>query len=299
MVISADDLGTFLEVARCGRVNEAAKHLGLSHSTVSRRIADLERSASLRLFQRHPNGWTLTSAGENLLRHAEEVESALHDARESLAAPSSSRPHTVRMLAPDGLSHYLIVRGLTYLRGKLPDTTLEVVSGNQHVDLAMREFDVAVSVEKPDTRAVSSQLLAQFELDLFATSSYLQEHPAITTMEDYLRHDFIWYPSGTLPESTYRLLEEAVPGARTTIATSQLTSQVVAAKLGLGIAFLPTWIGDGVPELTRVDGPAQAAARSYWLVIPAQLSRLPRVRAIAQCLAELVIATSGLELGGH
>ena len=69
-----DDLRFFLAVARAGRLTAAARQLEADHTTVSRRISALEAALKAKLFERSPQGYTLTEQGERLLRHAESME---------------------------------------------------------------------------------------------------------------------------------------------------------------------------------------------------------------------------------
>ncbi len=88
-------LKSFLAVARAGRRTLAARRLGLDHSTLSRRIAALEKSLQAQLFERAATGYTLTSAGEHLLRYAHDVESVMlrihTDLAIGLACPEEGR----------------------------------------------------------------------------------------------------------------------------------------------------------------------------------------------------------------
>jgi len=72
-----DDLRVFLHAARAGNLSQTAKRMRLDHSTVSRRIAQMEASLGIAVFERHRSGLRLNDIGERLLRHAEKVESAV------------------------------------------------------------------------------------------------------------------------------------------------------------------------------------------------------------------------------
>src|ERR1044072_3223109 len=69
-----DDIRVFLAVARQGGLTSAAQHLGINHTTVARRLTNLETSLHTRLVSRTPTGVTLTPAGQKFLHHAERIE---------------------------------------------------------------------------------------------------------------------------------------------------------------------------------------------------------------------------------
>ena len=74
-----NDLRYFLAVARHHSTIAAGKSLGLSQSTVQRRVNELERRIGRQLMVRHPAGYRLTEFGEALLPYAERVEAAVGD----------------------------------------------------------------------------------------------------------------------------------------------------------------------------------------------------------------------------
>src|SRR6185436_17266091 len=74
------DLQYFTAVVRSGSIAGAARALRVNHSTVLRRIASLEAALGVRLFDRLPGGYALTTEGNELTEHlaglAEQVEAA-------------------------------------------------------------------------------------------------------------------------------------------------------------------------------------------------------------------------------
>src|SRR3546814_20183262 len=77
MAINWDDLRLFLDVARLGGLSAATVTTGLSAATLGRRVTALEREIGEPLFVRSQSGYRLTAAGEELLAHAEEMQTAM------------------------------------------------------------------------------------------------------------------------------------------------------------------------------------------------------------------------------
>ncbi|GLY70601.1 LysR family transcriptional regulator [Amycolatopsis taiwanensis] len=293
-MISADDLGIFLEVARRGRLTEAAKHLGLNHTTVGRHIAHLERTAEQRLFHREPSGWVLTPAGTRLLEHAEAVEAAVLAAREDCLQTGRYLTGAVRMITPDGFGTFLLAPELGTLADSFPALSLELVIANVHASLSTREFDLAVTIERPVTRAVNARRLADYDLRLYAAPSFLDSHSPISSAGDLEGDPFIWYTEDALCAPTLETLFQAVPAARPVYLTNTISGQICAGRQGLGWVFLPSWIGDTADGLRRVDAFPHSVPHSYWLLVPRNLARLARVRAMSAAIHELVTGYEGL-----
>lgn len=293
-VINADDLRYFLEVARTGRLISAGRGLAVNHTTVGRRVTALERSLGKRLFDRAPTGWTLTDAGHELVVHAESIESALLASVEGTRADGGRLSGTVRIATPDGFGAFLLAPNLGALRAQHPDLDIEIVTATRHDALATREFDVAVTLERPSPRSVDISELAEYRLGLYATPDYLDSHPTISQMIDLHDHALIGYVESLLDIPSLQMFDEIVPGHRTHIQTNNLTGQWLAAAAGLGISALPLYVGEPDPRLHRVLEHEVALLRKYWLVVPRELQRLARVRAAISLLRTVSSSPSGL-----
>src|SRR3954451_15948409 len=77
-MIDWDDVRYFLAVARGGWVRAAAEGLGVNHSTVLRRIAQLEERLGAHMCEKLPSGYRVTGAGEELLEFANQMEASSH-----------------------------------------------------------------------------------------------------------------------------------------------------------------------------------------------------------------------------
>jgi DNA-binding transcriptional LysR family regulator len=287
-MIPADDLRFFLEVARTGRLVSAARGLGVDHTTVGRRITQLERMSGARLFDRAPSGWQVTDAGDRLLVHAEAVESSLLAASEDLGSFPGRLSGTLRIAAPDGFGAFILAPGMAPLRVQYPDLTIEIVTATRLNQLATKEFDIGISLETPTTRGVDATELALYELGLFASPDYLDANVPVSSLHDLHDHALIGYVDSLLDIPSLKLLDSVVPGIRPAIQTNNITGQWMAAVAGLGIAVLPNFIAESDHRLTRILRQSVTLGRKYWMVVPREHQRLARTRAAQGALQRLV-----------
>lgn len=287
-MFSADNLRYFLEVARTGRLNDAARNLGVDHTTVGRRITALEKSFGQRLFDRSPGGWQLTEAGADLFPHAETVESAVIAAYETRTSSAGPLTGTVRVATTDGFGAFVMAPRLVDLRCRHPHLDIEMVTATEHRSLTARHFDIAVTLEEPPPRGVVVQELAGYDLRLYATPEYLDAAPPIDELADLARHTLIWYIDALLDVAPLRILESLPHKQRVAIQTNNITGHWMAARGGLGIAPLPQYVAEADPTLTSVLPQMFSVRRRYWMVIPRELRQVGRVRAVAQFLCEIV-----------
>ncbi len=75
-MVDWDDVRFFLAVARGGSVRAAADRLGVDHSTVLRRVGQLEKHLGARVFEKLPSGYRLTQGGEEVLALANQMETS-------------------------------------------------------------------------------------------------------------------------------------------------------------------------------------------------------------------------------
>ena len=96
MSVDIDLLKTFLEISRTRHFGKAAENLFVTQSTVSARIHQLEEVVGAPLFTRTRNNIQLTAAGQQLLKHAENILTTWNQARQQIALESDQQiPLTV------------------------------------------------------------------------------------------------------------------------------------------------------------------------------------------------------------
>ncbi|MCY0906377.1 LysR family transcriptional regulator [Arthrobacter sp. H14-L1] len=295
-MISADDLRYFLEVCRTGTLVSAARGLGVDHTTVGRRITQLEKASGARLFVRTPGGWRPTEAGERLAVHAEAVESSILSASEELGSPAGRLAGTLRIATPDGFGAFVLSPGLGNLRARHPDLKVEIVTATRLNLLASKEFDVGISLARPTIRGVESFELADYPLGLYASADYLRRRGPVRHVGELLEHPVIGYVDSLLDIPALRFLDALVPGVRPAIQTNNITGQWMATVAGLGVAVLPSFIAESDRRLVHILEKSVAIRRKYWLAVPRELQGLARILAARQELEELVRSHPYLEL---
>ncbi|WP_213575185.1 LysR family transcriptional regulator [Rhodococcus sp. USK13] len=288
-MFTADNMRYLLELSRTGRLADAAKRLDVDQTTVSRRITRLEKDTGTRLFDRGAFGWQLTEAGRRLVPYAESVESTLLAALDvtSSAAPGDLTG-TVRILTSDGFGAFVLVPGLATVRTEHPDLFTELVTSTTHDVLTGRDFDIAVTLERPSPRSVVVRKLADYDLRLYASRHYFDTHDAIASIDDLRAHTLIWYVDAFLDVEPLRILDQLLPDFRAQIQTNNIAGHYQAVKHGVGIAPLPSYIGAPDDDLVPVLRDEFIAHRTYWLVVPRELTRLARVKAITEALYSIV-----------
>ena len=155
-----DDLRIFLALARGGTLTTAAKALGVSHPTVSRRVQALEKQIGARLFDRLPDRFVPTGAGEELLADTEAMEKAAQSIHRRSAGLSDTVSGTVRVSAEEATAA-LLARYSAELRSKLRQIEFEVVSSHTLANLSRREADLLIREEVPELGGIVARKLGR------------------------------------------------------------------------------------------------------------------------------------------
>ncbi|MBP2442740.1 LysR family transcriptional regulator [Rhizobium leguminosarum] len=145
-MIDWDDIRYFLAVARGGSVRAAAEGLGVYHSTVLRRIAQLEERLGAQMFEKLPSGYRLTAAGEEVLELANQMEASSHQLETRVFGRDQSVRGLLRVTLAPTLATHLLMPDLADFALLHPDIEMEIVSSGELVNLTNREADVAIRV---------------------------------------------------------------------------------------------------------------------------------------------------------
>lgn len=275
-----NDLRYFLAVARHGSTIAAAKALKTSQSTVQRRLTELERKIGRPLVQRHATGYRLTEFGQQLLPHAERVEHAVTALDQQRATIERGEVGVIRLTCPEPIM-LRIMRSplLERFHARHPGLRVEFVMSDKYLDLARGDADVAFRSGDTDDEALVGRKIADSFWAVYGSPQYIAARGKPTTIGELGRHAMIGLDESMAEHRAAKWLREAVPGAEIAARSNSVLGLVSAAKSGIGLAPLPTALGDADPELVQVLGPIPALARSWRLLTHPDLRKTPRVSA--------------------
>ena len=276
-----DDIRYFLAVADGKSLNAAARQLGVNHSTVFRRVGGFESAVGARLFERLPEGYQLTQAGEELAVHARRASEEF-DAMQLKLLGKDFRPSgNVRMTAPDSIAYEFLPGYLADFRERYPDIRIELVVGAENLDLSRREADVALrATAEPPPHLVGRKLLS-LRWAFFASPNYVARNANPGKLEALANHALIGASGPLRRLPAFRQFEKALrhePQMR----CSTLDAMSAMAVAGLGIALLPD--DQQKPGLERLFELRPAVSTTLWLLTHPELRRTERIRLLMQHL---------------
>jgi DNA-binding transcriptional LysR family regulator len=283
MTAAWDDLRIFLALARHGRLTAVARQLGVSHPTVARRIKALERAIGARLFDRLPDRFVLTAAGEGLLADAEAMERAAEAIHRRSAGLSADTMHgTVRISANECMAGFLAMH-LPRLRRNLQCIEFELVASHTLANLSRREADLLIREQMPDSASIVTRKLGRAAHAVYGART-LQVRPS----REALRK-LTWL--GFDEEHSYMAgqdwLRDLLGTEKPAIRVNNWLVLRDALRAGAGVSVLPCYLGDGDAGLRRIGPVLDGVSADQWLLVHRDLRSLPRVRAVMDALVAL------------
>lgn len=289
-----DDLQYFLAVARTGQLSSAARSLRSSHATVSRHIDRLEFTLKVKLFERNPRGYELTTVGRRLVEMAERIEAEAERLQSDISEGGSLLRGVVRLSAPEGFANFFFVERLKDFALTHPHITLEMITIQQIMALSRKEADVAVTLDPPKAGPYVSQQIMDYTLHIYAARSYLESKPPITRREDLLSHFFIGYVQDLIFSPGLDYLRDVHTGLRAGFQSSSIFAQLTATLSGRGLCILPNFIAMRFPELVIVLPEEVELKRGYWLTSHQDLADVPRIRSVTDFILKTARANQNL-----
>lgn len=283
-----DDARFLLAIGRARNLADAARGLRVSHTTVARRLAALERALDVRLIDRTPDGPRLTPEGSALARLAAPMESAADAMLRHLAGADRRLVGRVRVTSTEALGVRILAPRLAELAAHHPGLTVELVPDPRTFSLARREADVAVRLVRPREHATVGRRVARVAYAAYASPRYLAGPRAPGRV--------LTYDAPVAGDQVAWLLRR-FPGAQVAVRSPSTLALCAAAIAGGGATVLPCFVGDAEPGLVRLGSPGDIPASEVWLIIHRDLRRSARATTVADHIAGL-LARARSELEG-
>lgn len=298
-MINLNDLQFFAHVADYGGFAPASRALGIPKSTLSKRVAELERSLNVRLIHRTSRSFAMTELGADVYRHAAamliEAEAAQSAVYGRLAEPSG----TVRITASVPTAQMLLAPILPEMALAYPKMRITLHTSDRFVDLVQEGYDISL---RSHFAALPDSGMIQRKLDtdpvyLVAAPAYLAKHGTPEAIADLTGRDGLlseidekrWILHGPSNEKV-----SVTPSLR--YRADEGVALLAAARAGLGITALPSKFckEDFVNgNLVRVLPGWTAGSVTTTLLTPFKRGQLPSVRAAIDFIAARLGYTAG------
>ena len=275
-----EDVRVFAALARHGSLSATARALTITHATVARRIAALERSLGARLFKRRPSGYELTAAGRDALQAADAMESAA--AALVRLEPEPALTGIVRITATASLAEGFLIPHLAELQRQQPALDLEVTAERRVVSLQRHHADIALRLGRPERGELLGRRVARVAYGFYAAPRWADRVKRGEAPE------FIGFDEAgaQFPEALW--LARRFGRSRFAVRCNNQVGQIAAARVGCGVAMLPRFLAADDPALVEVPLSEMPPMRELWLLTRPDIQKTPRFRVVADFLIDLL-----------
>ncbi len=242
--IVAEDLAAFVAVVKDGSFSGAADRLGVTKSTVSKRVSRLEERLSAPLLRRTTRALHLTDVGARFFQRAQEILEALREAEAEVREAQVEVRGRVRVNAPVSLGLSRLAPLVLELMRAHPRLEVELDLSDRQVDLVAEGYDLAIRVGALHDSSLVAQKLAEVPFQVVASPAYLRAKGRPKRPEQLKAHACLRYryqASGNkwAFERAGKPLLVAVAGP---LLSNHGDVLAEAAVKGLGVALLPRFI---------------------------------------------------------
>jgi len=265
-----DDMRLFLAVARTGSISGGAKQLGVQHSTVSRRMRSLEEKLGTRLIERKKTGYELTLAGEQIKQSAIRIEREMLNVDEALTGKDADLFGPLQVSALNNMASSILMPMFARFSEKYPQVEVHINVSNMDASLAQREADVAIRLTDAPTETLIGKRMLTVASTIYGSREYLNK---IKQQADEPK----WIGVNCCPFHKTWTKQYCSHQSHTFYSNDTLLT-LSAIKEGLGVSYLPCFMGDADPLLQRFSEPDPQHDLGLWILLHPDLKGTARVR---------------------
>lgn len=282
-----DDFRIFGEAARLGSFSTAAKQLGMTQPTVSRRVKSLEQRLGVRLFDRFPHGLDLTPEGVKVLEAVRQAEAAFAAVRRNVGGSDGRLEGSVRLCVPEGIASFWLVPRLSEFQAMHPNISVEMICSLESADQTAQVADISIAAQRPTQSDLVVAKLSTLHFVPWVSPDYLRRFGAPATPADLSNHlllDHEYFKLQSEDFAEWLAILEAAQEHRYWINSS--SSMLSAVRNGVGITLLPTYFCEFAEGIVPLDLGLTVHAK-IWLAYRPQVRELARVRVVIDWIKSL------------
>lgn len=235
----------FVRVIQAGSFSRAAKQMEMPLSTVSAKVAVLEKNLGASLIQRTTRRLRLTKAGEVYFAHAVRAIAELQTAESLTQETKAGVQGLVRLTAPVEIGMSSLADCLSMFLAKYPDVEVDLILTDRVVDLVAEGVDIALRIGDLKDSSLISKKIGSSGSQAYASPAYLKRSPPLRRPEDLKEHSCLifsnvydghWTLERTNPKTVQKVAVQGRFAANNLIALHRLAAD------SRGIALLPAFL---------------------------------------------------------
>lgn len=281
------DLRVFWAVVEMRSFTQAARALGMTQPTVTRRIDDLESRLGAKLLYRDGGTLTLTEAGELVHDHVATMESSSASIERLVANTDRQEEGRVGILASDAVGDFALAPALPDFLRKNPKISISLDCGFYPHSVVSGHADIALQFEEATNPDVIATPIAYFHYAMFASREYLDLYGVPNTWGEIADHRYVHHSAQQLQRERWAPKFSAVRDMiNPSFEGNSSAATLLAVKHGAGVGAMPTAVVSIEPQLVMLD--LEPCARlTLWMCVHRDMAKLARIRRVTEWLRDV------------
>ena len=232
----------------------------------------------------------LTEPGEELLEIATRIEDEMIALVRRVAGRNEPLTGVVRVATTDSIAFGVLPVHLARFHSAHPRIKVELVASPRLLQITKRDADVGfLPVRDPDGSYVGRKLCAT-AVSIYGSRRYLEGRQLPTTAEHLRDHAMIASDDSLSHFSITRWVKENVVEGSIVYRTNSLLVQLAAVQAGVGLAYLPCFLADPLPDLVRIFPADIDMSTDLWIVTHGGLRQASRIRAFIDFMSRSIVS---------
>lgn len=235
------DLYWYVQVVEAGSFSGAADRTGVAKSSLSRRIAQLERALDVQLLNRNTRLFAMTNIGEQIYRHALDMINSMEAALLCALETNSTASGLIRLAAPSSLSEWTLNTMASFQRSH-PKVQFALTLEDGALDMAAQRLDLALSLDEvpTDSSTLVARPLAELSMVIVGTPALLTRLGNPRQLDDVTDQHLLTLGTNTLPRP-WKLKTGLREIHQPALLADNTHTLLKAARAGLGLACVPLY----------------------------------------------------------
>ncbi|RWH84425.1 MAG: LysR family transcriptional regulator [Mesorhizobium sp.] len=292
-MLDLNDIVVFARVVETGSFTAAARLLAMPKTTVSRRVAALEREVGVRLLQRTTRSLNVTDAGRLYYEQSSQALRTIEEANLRLAEARAEPSGTIRISAPVGFGGHFLTAAVVDFLAIYPKTKVELRLTDDKLNLVEDGIDLAFRTGILQDSTLIARKLGSTHRLLCASPDYLARRGVPERLADLAHHQCVI--AGPSTSGTHWVLDGPHGQETVTVvgrfAANEMQAVVAATLAGFGIAQLPHSIAEPLingGRLSRVLRDYTTPVGGLHVLYPSSRHLSPLVKAFIELASDRI-----------
>lgn len=280
-----DDFKIVLAIGTTASLIGAAKQTGLSHTTVFRRLVDIEEKLGAKLFWRNREGYSPTEIGELILESGSKLEAEIDSCLRKVNGQDAVVQGTIRVTTTDTLLNGLIAPLLSQFMKLHPNLTIELITTNKLIDLTRRDADIAIRPASELHSNIVGRKVGQIEQRIYThrdnplPENLLSEGISMIGPDSEMLYSSLeqWFIKQDLSQNCF-------------LRTNSILNDYHLLRTGYGYAVLPCYLGDSDSALKPVSNIIDELTSTLWISTHPDLRQTLKIKVFITYMAEQIAA---------